>query len=130
VLTLGTQIIIALAIGFLATVGVIGVIRPQAVWPFWQGFASSRLVNTIEATLRGTIGAAIVIDAESFLRPEFATIAGWFLIISAAVIGVFYELHHSFAQRVVPPIRHVLRPYSLASVALAGFLIWAWRPLT
>lgn len=124
------QIIISLAIGFLATIGSVGFFRPEMVWSFWAAFASTRAINTTEAIVRGVIGAAVVVDAQSFLKPEWAVVAGWFLMLSAAIIGIFYDVHHRFAAWVVPPLQRLMRLHSLSAVSFAIFLLWAWRPGT
>ncbi len=122
------QLIISAAIGFLLVVGSVGVVSPGRMWPFWSSFASTPLKNAAECVLRALVGAALVVDAESFSRADWAQIAGAFLVGSALLMLLFGGLHKRYAALVVPPLKPFLRLHSLAAVMLGVALVWAWRP--
>ena len=125
---IAAQIIIACAVGFLFVVGGVGVVSPRRVWPFWSSFASTPLKNAAECIPRALVGAAVIVDAESFLRPDWAFIAGCFLVGSAAVMLVFYRLHNRYAQMVVPPLKPFLRLHSLSAILLGIGILFVWQP--
>ncbi|NNU17351.1 hypothetical protein HK107_13550 [Parvularcula sp. ZS-1/3] len=125
---LAAQIIIAGAIGFLVVIGGIGLVAPSAAFRFWRGFGSSLWANSLEACLRFLIGVAVIVDRESFPKPDWAMIAGAFLALSALAIGLLYPLHKRFAAMVVPPLERFMRPYSLGAILLGLAVAWFWRP--
>lgn len=122
------QTVIATALGFLVTLGVVGLFAPARAFQFWRQLGSTPKANLIEACLRGLVGAALFLDADSFPRPDWAQIAGGFLVVSAVVMGFSFRLHHWYASRVVPPLERLMRPYSAAALGLVAAVVWFWRP--
>ncbi len=62
-------------------------------------FASSHRINLIEQAARAAAGAALVIRAPASLHPLAFTVAGWAIVVSAAVLTVIpLRWHAGYAQ--------------------------------
>lgn len=120
--------VVGISIFYLLVMGVLAMGRPRMVWPFLSSFASTPRANAIEAVLRTLAGAGFFIEADSFRFPLVFAVFGAFLAVSGIAMLFLFRLHHSFAQKVVPPLKPLMRLYGLGSFVL-GVAIWQlWSP--
>ena len=101
--------------------------RPEAALHVVSLTASTRTINNVEQGLRLLAGLALVVRAPASKFPQAFEVAGWFIILSSAVLLILPLRWHAayacwWANRLSPAAVHVVAPFS----ALAGVgLIYA-----
>lgn len=123
-------LIILAACGWLAGVALLCAASPERALHGLSLFASSSALNLAELCIRAAVGAAMALRAPASINPEFFAMGGWFLIISAVVIGaVPRRWHAGFAVRMSQMIPRCAVRYAIAPLSMAGAIVLAWAAL-
>jgi len=110
---------------YLIILGAAIFIRPAVALRYLDGFASSRLLNTLEAVLRFIAGLAFMGGSPEM---KYASPFFWFgalLAVTAIPIMFFYDLHNRFRPQVGPLVRRFLAVYGIIAIALGAAIAWA-----
>lgn len=119
------RLVIWACVAYLLILGAMIFVRPAAAIRYLDGFASSRLLNSLEAVLRFVVGLAFM-----GVSPEmkYSAVFFWFgalLAVTAIPIMFFYDLHRRFRPQVGPLVRRLLAVYGIIAIALGAVLAWA-----
>ncbi len=117
--------ILALASFYLASLGVVALVRPESAHLFLSGFAQTRRANWIEAAVRGAVGLAFVVAAPVLPWALAMRVIGGILVLTAAAMPLFPEQHRQIAARSVAGIATWMLPIGVASLLLAVALLAA-----
>jgi hypothetical protein len=112
-----------LAVGYLAILGLIALIRPVAAQRFLGGFAQTRSANLVEALCRLAIGVAFIVAAPQLPGPWSMRIVGGFLALTALLMLLLPSQHLTLASRSVARVTPYLRLIGVASLGLAAALV-------
>ena len=113
---------------YLFVLGAITFIRPSLANRFLGGFASSRLMNSVEAVLRLIVGLAFMATSPAMKLSVVFFWSGAILALTAIAIMFLYDLHRSFRPSVLPLLERFLPVYGALSIALGAVIAWALNP--
>ena len=110
---------------YLTILGMVIFIRPAAAIRYLDGFASSKVLNSLEAVLRFIAGLAFMGASPDMKHSAVFFWFGALLAVTAIPILFFYELHRRFRPQVGPLVRRFVAVYGIVAIALAATIAWA-----
>jgi hypothetical protein len=126
VLLIISKIVLLAVSGYFLLLGVISLFRPNMAKRFLLGFANSALKHYTELCIRFMVGGALLLFAATSAYSMALNAAGWLLIGTTAVMALVpWRLHDRFTRASVPKALNYLPIIGVASLGLAGFLLWS-----
>lgn len=90
--------ILLVAAGWLVFVGIVAIARPAVASGALSRMGSTWPIHAGEHVLRAIVGGALVVRADVSEMPFAFSVAGWFLILSSALIVLApRRWHHAFS---------------------------------
>jgi len=124
-LVLAWRSVVWASVAYLVALGLMIFIRPAVVMRFFEGFASSARVNTLEAVLRLIIGFAFMAASRDMKLPIVFFGFGAVLVVTAIPLMFLYRFHKSQAVWVFPLVRRILPLMGVIAIALGLLIVWA-----
>ncbi|WP_336985511.1 hypothetical protein [Altererythrobacter aquiaggeris] len=119
--------IVILGAGWLVFVAGLCLAAPERARAALGAMGSTWPVHAVEHVLRATAGAALVIRADLSKFPAAFEIAGWFMVVSSALILILpRRWHHAYAAAWAKRIPlWMYRVLAIPALVLAGALFYA-----
>ena len=111
---------------FIILVGFLMLFRPKKARELLRKFASTKIINYSEITIRLIVGIALVLYSDLCKFPEIFKILGWFMVVTALILYcVPRKLHHKFSTRSADIIKPIyFRFISPLAFIFGGLIIY------
>ena len=111
---------------FIILVGFLMLFRPKKARELLRKFASTKIINYSEITIRLIVGIALVLYSDLCKFPEICKILGWFMVVTALILYcVPRKLHHKFSTRSADIIKPIyFRFISPLAFIFGGLIIY------
>ena len=111
---------------FIILVGFLMLFRPKKARELLRKFASTKIINYSEITIRLIVGIALVLYSDLCKFPEIFKILGWFMVVTALILYcVPRKLHHKFSTRSADMIKPIyFRFISPLAFIFGGLIIY------
>jgi hypothetical protein len=125
VLVWAWRLVVWASVAYLFAVGLLIFVRPAVVMRFFEGFASSARINTLEAVLRLVIGLAFMAVSRDTKFPVVFFGFGAVLVVTAIPLMFLYGLHTRQRVWVIPLVKRILPLMGLVAIVLGLLIAWA-----
>jgi hypothetical protein len=125
VLVWAWRLVVWASVAYLVVLGLMIFIRPAVVMRFFEGFASSARINTLEAVLRLLIGLAFMAVSKDTRFPVVFFGFGAVLAVTAIPLMFLYGLHTRQRVWVIPLVKRILPLMGAIAIAIGLLIAWA-----
>jgi hypothetical protein len=125
VLVWAWRLVVWASVAYLIAVGLLIFVRPAVVMRFFEGFASSARINTLEAVLRLIIGLAFMAVSRDMKFPVVFFGFGAVMAVTAIPLMFLYGLHTRQRVWVIPLVKRILPLMGVIAIALGLLIAWA-----
>src|SRR5690349_15567850 len=111
------RLVVWACVAYLLALGLMIFLRPSAVFRFFEGFASSARINTLEAVLRFIIGLAFMGASRDMKFPVAFFGFGTMMAVTAIPLMFLHRFHKAQEVWVMPLVRRILPLMGVIAIA-------------